>query len=104
MSDESRSAFKILSEEEEEEEANAFYSIGDHARAIPLYEAYLQQHRGSVGNFNVTNISPMMRLSSCYSNNKEKKYLDKAIALKEECLVTMRLVYGLGLGKKKPRI
>ncbi len=74
--------------------ADALCSKDECDRAIPLYEAQLQQQE-SLGSFNVDNISKMSRLAICYfnsstSNNSstnKKEDLDKAITLNEECLI-----------------
>ena len=77
--------------------ADALYSKDEYDRAIPLYEAHLQQQQQqeSLGSFNVDNISKMSRLAICYFNSStssnsstnKKEDLDKAIALNEECLM-----------------
>ena len=82
--------------------ADALFSKDECDRAIPLYEAQLQQQQESLGSFNVDNISKMSRLASCYFNSStssnsstnKKEDLDKAIALNEECLMKAKLVYG----------
>ena len=43
--------------------ADALYSKDEYDRAIPLYEAHLQQQQESLGSFNVDNIYKMSRLS-----------------------------------------
>ena len=80
--------------------ADALYSKDECDRAIPLYEAHLQQQQESLGSFNVDNISKMSRLASCYFNSSnsssstnKKEDLDKAIALNEECFMKAKLVY-----------